>query len=54
MELKVIGTGSAGNCYVLTDSRGGRLMLEAGVSLPDTLRELQFDTSRMAGIFLTL
>lgn len=53
MELKVIGTGSAGNCYVLTDSRGGRLMLEAGVSLPDTLRELQFDTSRMAGIVLT-
>lgn len=53
MELKVIGTGSKGNCYVLTDSRGGRLMLEAGVSLPNTLRELQFDTSRMAGIVLT-
>lgn len=53
MELNVIGTGSAGNCYVLTDQRGGRLMLEAGVSIPVTLRALDFDTSRLAGIVVT-
>ena len=53
MELKVIGTGSAGNCYVLTDKEGRRLMLEAGVPVISVLQGLDFDTSRLSGIVLT-
>ena len=48
-----MGTGSKGNCYVLTDRNGGRLMLEAGMPVIDVLKAVDFDTSRMAGVLLT-
>ena len=32
MKVKIIGTGSLGNCYVVEDSKGRCLMLECGVA----------------------
>jgi hypothetical protein len=37
MTLKCINSGSKGNCYLLTSSRGDTLVLECGV----TIRELK-------------
>lgn len=46
MEIKVLGSSSAGNCYVLEDS-GHRLILDAGVKLNDILRAIDYDTNTL-------
>lgn len=53
MKLNIVGTGSSGNCYVLTDANGGRLMLEAGMPIIDVLKAVDFDTSRLGGVVIT-
>lgn len=40
--LKVIASGSSGNCYILT-AGGDRLVLEAGVKLKVLLEELDYN-----------
>lgn len=49
MKLKVIGSGSSGNCYILDDSRK-ILILEAGVPFAEVKEEIDYEVSRIAGV----
>lgn len=52
MELKVLGSNSAGNCYVF-DNGNEALVLECGVSLSAIKKALDFDIARIAGCLIT-
>lgn len=49
MKLKVIGSGSSGNCYVL-DSGKEILILEAGISFSEVKEAIDYQTSKIAGV----
>lgn len=51
MELKVIASGSKGNCYIL-DNGKDLLLLEAGISKKDILLNVD-DVSRIVGCLIT-
>lgn len=42
MKVTVVGTGSAGNCYILEEN-GGALLIECGVPFKDIQKALNFD-----------
>ncbi len=51
MKLKILGSSSKGNCYILeTDT--GSLILDAGVRFPDIQKALNFDLSKVRGALL--
>ena len=52
MRLIIVGTGSAGNCYIL-EGRTSSLMIECGVRFFDIKRALNFNYSRIAGVLIT-
>ena len=41
MNLKIINTGSAGNCYILTDSNNKSLIIECGVKIEEIKKALE-------------
>lgn len=49
MELKVIGTGSAGNCYILENANSA-LIIEAGVSFKEVQKAMNFESSKIKGV----
>ena len=52
MRLRVLGSSSKGNCYILeTDT--GSLILDCGVRFPDIQKALGFDLSRVVGCLVT-
>lgn len=53
MFLKVLGTGSKGNCYILTDESGESLILDCGVKSKDIKQALNFDFSKVSGVLVT-
>lgn len=50
MKLRVVGSGSSGNGYLLTDGAGRSLLLEAGVHPDDVCRAMGFDTVGLVGV----
>jgi len=48
MKLKVLGSSSAGNCY-LFDNGKEAFLYECGVSFPDVKHTVDFDIARIAG-----
>lgn len=52
MKLKVIGSGSSGNCYLLETS-GEVLIVEAGVKFLEIKKALGFDLSRVIGCLVS-
>lgn len=52
MRLKVIGTGSSGNCYAVYES-GKILLLDAGLSYKTILRGIDFQIQDVAGCIIT-
>ena len=52
MKLTVLGSSSAGNCYILQSETEG-LILEAGVSLTKVKQALGFNTSKVAGLLIS-
>lgn len=52
MVLKVIGTGSKGNAYVLENEREA-LLIECGVRMADIKYSLKFKLSKLAGCIVT-
>lgn len=52
MNLKIIGTGSSGNCYLLYNKEEV-LLLECGVSFKRIKEELNFDFSKVVGCLVT-
>lgn len=52
MKLKVLASGSAGNCYILDDGIDA-LVLECGEKLDEVKKALSFDISRINGCLCT-
>jgi phosphoribosyl 1,2-cyclic phosphodiesterase len=52
MKLKVLGSGSAGNCYVLSNGKEA-LVVEAGVSFNEVKKAVDFDVSRIAACLVS-
>lgn len=52
MELKVIGTGSTGNCYILENANSA-LIIEAGVSFKEVKKAIDFNISKIVGVLVS-
>jgi phosphoribosyl 1,2-cyclic phosphodiesterase len=52
MKLKVIGTGSSGNAYILSNGDEA-LLIEAGVNIKEIKQALDFDFSKVVGCLVT-
>lgn len=52
MKVKVVGSSSSGNCYIL-ESPTGKLILDCGMPWKDTLKALNFDLSNVVGCLVT-
>ncbi len=52
ISLKVLGSGSTGNCYLLS-TENETLVLDAGVSSKEAKIALDFDVSRIVGVLVT-
>jgi len=52
MKLKILGSSSHGNCYLL-EGANQTLMLECGVRMAEVKKALGYDISRVAGALLT-
>jgi len=53
MKLNVIGTGSAGNSYLLTSSTGKTLIIECGVRFSEIKKALKFNLRNVEGTLCT-
>ena len=51
--IKILGTGSAGNCALVYDSRGKCVILDLGLSWEDVQKGLDYDVSCISAILLT-
>lgn len=52
MKLKVIGTGSSGNAYILSNGDEA-LLIEAGVKIKEIKQALNFDYSKVVGCIIS-
>lgn len=52
MILKVLGSGSSGNCYLL-ENDSECLVLEAGIDFKEVLKSLDFNISKVVGCLVT-
>lgn len=52
LEIKVLASGSSGNCYYLTDGYTP-LLLDAGIPWKQIQRGLEFKTSELAGVLVS-
>lgn len=53
MNLKVISSGSDGNCYILTSASGKRLVLDAGVPKSEIIKGCNYDVKSIVGVAVT-
>lgn len=53
MKLRVISSGSSGNCYILEAANGKRLLLDVGIAYANILPEIDYDLMRIEGVFVT-
>jgi phosphoribosyl 1,2-cyclic phosphodiesterase len=53
MKIKVIGSSSEGNCYLLQDAEGSTLILECGVKMQDIKKALGFSLAGVVGCIVT-
>lgn len=53
MKLKCLGSGSSGNCYLLTADNGETLLLDAGLPIMDIKRGLNWDIKYVVGAICT-
>lgn len=52
MLLKVVGTGSSGNCYIL-ENENEALILEAGCRMKSALKTIDYNVSKISGVLIT-
>ncbi len=50
MKLITVNSGSSGNSYLLTDSKGSSLLLEAGVHPDEVYRAMNFNIGGLQGV----
>lgn len=53
MKLKCLGSGSSGNCYLLTADNGETLLLDAGLPIMDIKRGLGWNVKNVVGAVVT-
>ena len=53
MILKVLGSSSTGNCYLLQSSEGETLIIECGVHLKEIKKALNFNIRNVAGVLIS-
>ena len=53
MRLKIIGTGSSGNCYLLTTNTEETLILDAGLRIAEIKKGLNWDLRHVFGCLVT-
>ncbi len=53
MKLKVLGSSSKGNCYILQDKVGQVLILECGVGIDSIKKALNFELKYVRGCLIT-
>lgn len=53
MKLKVLRSGSSGNCYLLQSNSGETLIVECGVDLKEIKKALNFDFRNVVGCLVT-
>ncbi len=53
MKLKVLGSSSSGNCYLIEASEEDRLILDAGINFKEVQKELRFDFKGIQGVLIT-
>ena len=52
MKLIVVGTGSKGNCYILSNEKES-LVIEAGASYEKILRGLNYNVKNVVGVVVS-
>ena len=52
MKLKVLASGSKGNCYIL-ESPTGSLLIEAGIHWKEILKGLDYDISKVVACLIS-
>lgn len=52
MQLKILGSGSSGNCYIL-ENDSEALIIEAGLSFMEVKKALNFNVRKIAGVVAT-
>lgn len=53
MRLRCLASGSSGNCYILTNSSGQSLIIDAGVPIKDIKRGLDWNIKNVAGCIVS-
>lgn len=53
MKLKVLGSSSSGNCYLIEASQNDKLILDAGINFKDVQKELNFNFKGIQGVLVT-
>ncbi len=52
MVLKVLGSGSSGNCYILENEKEA-LIIEAGISFAEVKKALDFNVKKICGVIIS-
>lgn len=52
MKLTIVGTGSKGNCYILSNEKES-LVIEVGVSYKKILRGLNYNVKDVVGVVIS-
>ena len=52
MKLKVLASGSSGNCYLISSSRES-ILIECGIRFKAIKNKLNFDLSNIAGCLIS-
>lgn len=53
MRLKVLSTGSKGNCYVLARDNGEKLILDVGIPTKEIIQGIDYDLRSVKGVCVT-
>lgn len=53
MKLRVLGSSSSGNCYLIEASKDDKLVLDAGINFKDVQKELNYNFNGIQGVLIT-
>jgi phosphoribosyl 1,2-cyclic phosphodiesterase len=53
MKLKIVGSNSAGNCYIMEGENGEALLIECGLRFKKIIQALKYDIRYVAGCLIT-
>lgn len=53
MRMRIINSGSAGNCYVLESKSGKKLLLDIGVTTKEIMKANMFNVKDIVGVIVS-